>query len=68
MPAMVALPRLVAQLAAGRRFETDHFSGANPKRAMQPKLCPACGSHMRTIFKSEIYECKECRVFATEPS
>jgi len=38
----------------------------DPQRITHFKLCPSCGKQMRPIRASEIYECKECRVFVTE--
>jgi tRNA(Ile2) C34 agmatinyltransferase TiaS len=66
VPAMVALPHLDAQLAAGLNFEAGNSTSMNPQ-VTRFTLCPSCGRHMRTFSKSEIYECKECRVFVTEP-
>jgi hypothetical protein len=39
----------------------------NAKHVTQFRPCPSCGKYMRTISKSDVYECKECRVFVTEP-
>jgi hypothetical protein len=39
----------------------------NAKQVIQFRPCPSCGKHMQTISKSDVYECKECRVFVTEP-
>jgi tRNA(Ile2) C34 agmatinyltransferase TiaS len=66
VPAMVALPHLDAQLAAGLNFEAGNSTSMNPQ-VTRFTLCPSCGRHMRTFSKSEIYDCKECRVFVTEP-
>jgi len=63
---MVALTHPDTQLAGGL-FETGHLTGINPKHVTQFRPCPSCGKHMRTISKSNVYECKECRVFVTEP-
>jgi DNA-directed RNA polymerase subunit RPC12/RpoP len=38
----------------------------DPQEITHFKLCPSCGKQMRPIRASEIYECKECRVFVTE--
>jgi predicted RNA-binding Zn-ribbon protein involved in translation (DUF1610 family) len=67
VPVMLAVPHLSAKLAAGPNFETGHL--INTKSSItQFRLCPSCGRRMRAISKSEIYECKECRVFVTEPA
>jgi hypothetical protein len=60
--AMVALIHLDAQLGAGLRFATGHATSINSKRVPQFILCPS-----RAICQSGIYECRECRVFVTEP-
>jgi hypothetical protein len=64
---MVALTHPDGQLA-DRLFETGHLASGNPKQVPEFRLCPSCSGHMQVIFKTEIYECKECRVFATEPA
>jgi tRNA(Ile2) C34 agmatinyltransferase TiaS len=68
VPVMVALPDLGRQLVARLNVETGHLTNTNPNRATQFRFCPSCGRRMLAISKSEIYECKECRVFVTEPT
>ncbi len=63
----VALSDLDAQLGAGGRFATSHVTRTKSTRVPQFILCPSCGRRLRMISKSDIYECKECRVFVTEP-
>jgi len=65
---MVALSHFGGELPGGLSFETGPLTNTNPKRVTPFRLCPSCGRRMLAISKSEIYECKECRVFATEPS
>jgi len=52
--------------SAGLNFQSGHLVDVNRKRVTQFNLCPSCGRSMQAISKSEIYECKECRVFVTQ--
>jgi predicted nucleic acid-binding Zn ribbon protein len=66
---VLAMPRLTqpdVQLAPGH-FETGRWPGVKPQHVSQPRLCPSCGKLMRALSETAIYECKACRVFATEP-
>jgi tRNA(Ile2) C34 agmatinyltransferase TiaS len=67
LPAMVALLHRDEQRSAGLNFQSGHLVDVNRKRVTQFNLCPSCGRYMQAISKSEIYECKECRVFVTQP-
>jgi ribosomal protein L37AE/L43A len=66
-PAMAPLSRPDLQLAA-RPFETSRLTSLNAKSLSQLRSCPSCGRPMRARSEAEIYECKACRVFVTEPS
>ena len=67
VPAKVALLRLDEQRSADLNFQSGHFVDLNRKCVTQFTPCPSCGRYMQAISKSEIYECKECRVFVTQP-
>jgi predicted RNA-binding Zn-ribbon protein involved in translation (DUF1610 family) len=63
---VLTMPRLTQpdEQFAARPFETARLPG--PERVSRFRLCPSCGKHMRALSESEIYECKACRVFATD--
>jgi len=63
---VLVMPRLTQPDVVARPFETARLPSLNPQRVSQFRLCPACGKHMRALSESEIYECKACRVFATD--
>jgi tRNA(Ile2) C34 agmatinyltransferase TiaS len=66
---VLTMPRLTqpdAHLAPGY-FETGRWPSVKPQHVAESRLCPSCGKHMRALSETEIYECKACRVFATEP-
>jgi hypothetical protein len=59
--AMAMLPSVAATLPQVGEQLPNNFGLA------QFRSCPSCGGRMLAISKSEIYECKECRVFVTQP-
>jgi len=56
-----------AQLAVAR-VESSDSTAAQSKHVCPLRSCPSCGRPMRPWSETEIYECKACRVFVTEPS
>jgi hypothetical protein len=59
LPSVAAtLPQVGEQLPDNLVFKTY---------VAQFRSCPSCGRPMQAISKSDVYECKECRVFVTEP-
>jgi len=64
-------PRTVphaSELLSPDLFVTSgHLTSMHLKRVPQLRPCPSCGKHMAKVSTSEIYECKTCRVFVTEP-
>jgi hypothetical protein len=61
------VPHAGKRLAADLLFTSGPLTGQHLKRVLQFKPCPSCGKPMATISSSQIYECKGCRVFVTEP-
>jgi ribosomal protein L37AE/L43A len=49
-----------------RRSLSRHRSNMIPECIKHFTLCPSCGKAMQALRDSEIYECRECRVFINE--
>jgi hypothetical protein len=70
-PMFRSMPRTVLDLGKdptrSHFFTSGRLTGVQLQRVPELRSCPSCGRPMAKISTSEIYECKGCRVFVTEP-